>query len=237
MWEKEPWSAWLDSCPKGRVMSRSKAIASLLVLSIAGTLGAIGCATSDDPAPEAELMPSTTKKKEDAGSSKSNKPTTPDEVGDGDPETNPDAGPGSTETPDATPPVSMITAVKLDGKEMTVTASESHVNQYGAFLKLDFNGTGAPANTNVLVNFQKTGKGCQGGAKAQHLYYYPANSSSNAYRSTEDADCGLEITSYPTNVGDIASGTFNGKILGTNGETGKTKQLEFTFYVKSIPQP
>jgi hypothetical protein len=128
-------------------------------------------------------------------------------------------------------------AILLDGKPMTISSATAHVNPYGAFYTVNFTGVGAPAKTQIILNFQKTGTGCVDGAKAQQLFFYPGGSSSGAYRSTNGPECGLEITAFPTNVGDIASGVYKGKIEGLNAEAGKTHTLEMSFDLKSVPQP
>jgi hypothetical protein len=127
--------------------------------------------------------------------------------------------------------------VLLDGKPMTITASEAHVNRYGAFYTVDFTGENAPPETRIIVSFHRTGSGCVSGADAQQLFLYPAGSSSNAFRSTDGPACGLEITAVPTEVGTVAAGTFTGTLEGVNGVAGKTRTLELAFEVKSIAQP
>jgi hypothetical protein len=143
---------------------------------------------------------------------------------------------GGTGTGGPTTPAAK-NAILLDGKPMTISSATAHVNQFGAFYTVNFTGVGAPAKTHIILNFQKTGTGCVEGAKAQQLFLYPAGSSSSAYRSASGPECGLEITAYPTNIGDVASGVYKGKLEGLNGEAGKTHTLEMSFDLKSVPQP
>ena len=97
---------------------------------------------------------------------------------------------------------------------------------------IEFQGNGAPAGTDLVVTFTKTGKGCVASPKPQpqEVWLRPPTTA-NQFHSADGASCGLEITSFRSKVGGFATGAFRGTVSGINGAKGTTRSLDVLFRV------
>jgi hypothetical protein len=124
--------------------------------------------------------------------------------------------------------------VRLDNVEMMVGDITLWApNAEGeALVFIKFQGPGAPAGTDLVVSFTKTGKGCVASPKpkAQDVWLRPPTTA-DQFHSADGAGCGLEITSFPATAGSFATGAFRGTVSGINGATGKTRSLDVLFRV------
>ena len=152
----------------------------------------------------------------------------------------PGKGDIDTEAPVATTTSSTATksapkdgaTVLLDGVAQTVTsiAMWSPDADGDAYFFIRFNGKGAPDGTDVILTFTKVATGCVASPKAhpQDVWFRPP-ATGDQYHSVDGTSCGLAITSFPTAVGDFLQGTFDGKLAGINGASGKTHTLSLAF--------
>ena len=202
----------------------------ILVLAASSLLG--GCGGEEEPGPD--LLEAKTGSKrggDDRGSSMLEGTETSEAPAGGN-----DGGEDPI-TPPATAPATKSATVRLDDVDMTVSEITLWApNAEGeALVFIKFEGTGAPAGTDLVVSFTKVAKGCVASPKpkAQDVWLRPPKTA-DQFHSADGASCGLEITSFPANVGDYATGAFRGKVAGINGAAGKTRTLDVLFRVQRM---
>lgn len=142
---------------------------------------------------------------------------------------------GATDAAPAGP--TQTASITIDGKAMTVSKIDLWApNASGtANLFVQFSGNGIPTGTDVYIALSRVGAGCTGSPKPmpEEVWYRPPVSSADGqYHSADTSTCGMNVTSFPTTIGDRARGTFNGRVYGINSANGKIHTMAISFDVK-----